>query len=190
MIHLQTFQLLGIVVVLLVVGFYVGSHYQQGGTDIDSKNNIEESRLGTEESGDAATEKNVETVPTVGSPNPPAVFGGIEIYDGVSYGTDTKVIDLSGKGFTGSLKAEVRMLTNLVSLDLSDNNFTGLPAEVGQLSNLQILDLSNNQFTGLPHELGNLKNLQVLNLRGNAISEFDLTTIRNTLPSSAEIYTD
>jgi leucine-rich repeat protein SHOC2 len=81
----------------------------------------------------------------------------------------------------------VRHLQQLRTLDLSDNQFTGVPAEVGQLRKLEVLDLSNNQLTGLPHELGNLQNLQVLDLRGNNISEYDLDVIRSGLPESVNI---
>lgn len=116
--------------------------------------------------------------------------GGIEIYDGVSVSERSTSVDLSGKGLTGSLKGEVRHLQNLTSLNVSNNQFTGLPAEVGQLTKLEVLNLSNNQFTGLPHELGNLQNLKVLDLRGNDISTFDLEYIQNQLPASTVVYRD
>jgi Leucine-rich repeat (LRR) protein len=90
-------------------------------------------------------------------------------------------LDLSGNRLTGALPAEVRHLTELKVLDLSDNDFTGVPAEIGQLTKLQILDLSNNRLTGLPHELGNLKDLKTLDLRGNNPSDFDMQIIRESL---------
>lgn len=90
-------------------------------------------------------------------------------------------LDLSHNALTGALQAEVRHLQALRVLDLSDNQFTGVPAEIGQLSNLEVLDLSNNQLTGLPHELANLRNLKTLDLRGNNPSEFDLKIIREGL---------
>ncbi len=117
------------------------------------------------------------------------VLGGekVEVYEGISVAAMSTVFDVSGRGLTGSLKAEVRLLTELKTLDLSDNAFTGLPAEVGQLQQLEVLDLSNNQFTGLPHELADLDQLERLDIRGNAISEFDLTIIRRGLPASVQI---
>ena len=128
-----------------------------------------------------------------GLPNPPVnpIIGGkkIEIYDGISVPSLSKSLDLSGQGLSGSLKAGIRMVNTLEYMDLSNNNFTGLPAEVGQLSSLETLDLSHNNFTGLPHELGNLKNLQYLDLRGNDVSEFDLNIITDKLPN-AIIITD
>lgn len=98
-------------------------------------------------------------------------------------------LNLSNNSLTGALQAEVRNLSNLKVLDLSNNQFTGVPAEVGQLSNLEELNLSNNQLTGLPHELGNLNNLNTLDLRGNNPSKFDLEIIRSSL-TGTEILID
>jgi len=122
--------------------------------------------------------------------NPVASGPQVEIYDGISFPQNTKVLDLSGRGLSGSLKAEIRHLSNLEVLNISDNNFTGLPAEVGQLSKLKVLNLSNNPFTGLPQELGNLHNLQTLDLRGTQYSEFDLNVIKSNLPSTVDILVD
>lgn len=128
-----------------------------------------------------------------GQPTTPANpnVGGdkIEIYDGVFVPQLSQSVDLSGKGLTGSLKAEIRLISKLEYLDLSDNNFTGLPAEVGQLSQLKTLNLRNNKFTGLPQELGNLSNLTYLNLSGNDVSEFDLNIIKDKL-TNTNIITD
>ena len=55
------------------------------------------------------------------------------------------------------------------TLDLSDNQITGLTSELGNLSKLQYLELSGNQLTELPRELGNLSQLQTLNLHGNEL---------------------
>jgi leucine-rich repeat protein SHOC2 len=84
----------------------------------------------------------------------------------------------------------VRFLRDLQTLDLSDNNFTGVPAEIGQLAKLEVLDLSNNPITGLPHELGGLQNLQLLDLRSTNYSAEDLEIIKNALPASTVIRTE
>lgn len=113
--------------------------------------------------------------------------GEIEIYDGIRVASDVTELDLSGRNLSGSLKAEIRFLTALRVLNLSDNNFTGLPAEVGQLSQLEVLDLSNNPLTGLPYEIGNLRNLQFLDLRGTQYAESDLQVISAALPATTQI---
>lgn len=101
--------------------------------------------------------------------------------------SDIEELDLSHNALEGALPAEVRHLTRLRVLDLSDNRFTGVPAEIGQLGNLEILDLSNNALTGLPYELGNLAKLKLLDLRGNDYSQADLARIRERLPSFTRI---
>ena len=122
--------------------------------------------------------------------NPPAVGQKIEIYNGISYAVNTKTIDMSGRNLAGSLKAEIRQLANLEELNISNNNFTGLPAEIGQLSKLKVLNLSNNPLTGLPYELGNLSQLQVLDLRGTKYAKSDLDVIKTKLPSTTQILVD
>jgi Leucine-rich repeat (LRR) protein len=114
----------------------------------------------------------------------------VEVYDGLSFGNKTTVLDLSGRGLTGSLKAEVRILTALTELDLSNNEFTGIPAEIGQLSSLRVLNLAGNPVTGLPHELGNLQNLEMLDLRKTSYSKPDLDVIVAKLPETTTVLVD
>lgn len=102
---------------------------------------------------------------------------------------DLESLDLSHNVLSGALQAEVRNLQNLKDLDLSSNNFTGVPAEIGQLKNLEILNLSNNKLTGLPYELGNLSRLRILNISGNNYAEADLAKIKENLPKTTTIIT-
>lgn len=96
-------------------------------------------------------------------------------------------INLSGLGISETIPAEIRQLSSLRVLDVSDNSMTNLPAEIGQLSELRILDVSNNKLTGIPHEIGSLKKLEVLDVSGNQVSEYDLEIIRAQLPESTRI---
>lgn len=98
-------------------------------------------------------------------------------------------LNVSNNQLEGSLQAEIRHLQNLKVLDLSNNNFSGVPAEIGQLQKLEVLNLSNNKITGLPNELGNLSNLKLLDLSGNQYSEADLAVIKKTLPKDTVIKT-
>ena len=104
--------------------------------------------------------------------------------------TNIEVLDLSNNNLRGALQAEIRHMSSLRVLDLSDNMYTGVPAEVGQLENLEVLDLSNNSITGLPYEIGNLKKLKTLYLRGNEYSVQDVEIIKSNLPETTEILTD
>lgn len=99
-------------------------------------------------------------------------------------------LNLSDNKLTGALQAEIRHLQDLKTLDLSGNQFTGVPAEIGQLTSLEVLDLSNNQLTGLPNELGNLSNLKQLNLSGNEYSKADLAIIKENLPATTIVTVD
>jgi len=111
----------------------------------------------------------------------------VEVYAGISVGDKSTVLDLSGKQLTGSLKAEVRHLQALTELNLSNNQFTGIPAEIGQLSELRVLNLSGNPVTGLPQELGNLQKLQILDLRNTSYAPQDLAIIKAKLPKTTKI---
>lgn len=44
-----------------------------------------------------------------------------------------------------TLPSEIRQLTNLQKLNLSDNQITTILSEIAQSNNLQALDLFNNQ---------------------------------------------
>lgn len=135
---------------------------------------------------------NTNTTDTNDVTTPAPVVGGkqIEVYNGISVSENVRTLDLSNRGLSGSLKAEIRMLSNLETLDISNNDFTGLPAEVGQLSRLRTLNLSNNPFTGLPNELGNLSNLEVLDLRGTQYAAQDLEVILRNLPGPVTVLTE
>ena len=69
-----------------------------------------------------------------------------------------------------TLSAEIGQLSQLTTLDLSDNQLSSLPPEIGQLSQLTTLDLSSNQLSSLPPEIGQLSKLTTLDLSDNQLS--------------------
>ena len=89
----------------------------------------------------------------------------------------------------GSLIGEIRQMSKLKFLDVSDNNMTGMPAEIGQLSKLETLDYSNNKLTGLPNELADLKNnLKEFNLAGNPLNQEQINRLKAQLPNTNIIF--
>lgn len=89
----------------------------------------------------------------------------------------TKNLDLSGGWQKDSTKLTrvpewLGQLTQLESLNLSNNELIALPESLGQLTQLQSLNLSNNQLIALPESLCQLKQLQSLNLLNNQLLVF------------------
>lgn len=74
------------------------------------------------------------------------------------------------------LPIEILELSNLVRIDLSNNQISIIPSELGKLSNLQHLQLDNNQISDLPDSIGELRNLVSLYIRSNK-----LRTLPNTI---------
>ncbi|KAL6311414.1 hypothetical protein AAG906_035488 [Vitis piasezkii] len=80
-------------------------------------------------------------------------------------------IDLSSNNLLGRFE-EITDLLELVSLNLSRNNLTGLiPITIGQLKSLEVLDLSQNELFGeIPTSLSEISRLSVLDLSDNNLS--------------------
>ncbi|EEF29900.1 plant intracellular Ras-group-related LRR protein 4 [Ricinus communis] len=76
------------------------------------------------------------------------------------------------------LPDSIGKLSNLVSLDLSENRIVALPATIGGLSSLTKLDLHSNKIAELPESIGDLLSLVFLDLRANHISSLPATFSR------------
>ncbi|KAG6642831.1 hypothetical protein CIPAW_09G168000 [Carya illinoinensis] len=85
-----------------------------------------------------------------------------------------KVIDLSNNKLHGEIPEGITNLTELIALNLSRNNLSGLiTPKIGLLRNLQFLDLSRNQLYGeIPMSISNLSFLSKIPT-GTQIQSFD-----------------
>lgn len=83
--------------------------------------------------------------------------------------TGAMELQLIGMGLT-EIPELLTQLTQLKSLDLSDNQISSIPDSIAQLSQLRDLSLGDNQISSIPDSIGQLSQLQDLSLRGNKIS--------------------
>ncbi|KAB2636441.1 LRR receptor-like serine/threonine-protein kinase [Pyrus ussuriensis x Pyrus communis] len=90
----------------------------------------------------------------------------------VSNWTELVSFNLQQNNFSGTISAEIGMLTQLQYLRLYSNEFSGeIPRSLGNLSKLNVLYLFDNHLTGeIPHSLGKLTQLQLLDLSGNHLT--------------------
>ncbi|KAL2537482.1 Leucine-rich repeat (LRR) family protein [Forsythia ovata] len=81
-------------------------------------------------------------------------------------------ITLDSQGYTGTLTPLVSSLTQLITLDLGENNFYGpIPSSLSSLTNLQHLIIRVNSFSGsVPQSLTTFKSLRTLDLSRNSLS--------------------
>ncbi|MBS4169376.1 hypothetical protein NEOC95_000080 [Neochlamydia sp. AcF95] len=80
-----------------------------------------------------------------------------------------QTLNLSNNQLT-TLSPKIGQLSNLQKLDISNNLLTAIPAEIGQLTKLQKLDSSNNLLTAIPAEIGQLTKLQKLDSSNNQLT--------------------
>ncbi|KAK2458519.1 Leucine-rich repeat (LRR) family protein [Trifolium repens] len=100
--------------------------------------------------------------------------------------THINQITLDPASYSGSLTPLISQLTQLVTLDLSDNNFFGtIPSSISSLSNLKTLTLRSNSFSGsIPISITSLKSLESLDFSHNSLSG----SLPNSLNSLTNIH--
>jgi Leucine rich repeat len=78
-------------------------------------------------------------------------------------------VNLTANGLQGQIPPEVRFLSSLDHLDLSQNEINEtIPVELGSMTGLRTLFLRENKLTGsIPSEFGQLSSLKNLDLSGN-----------------------
>ena len=95
---------------------------------------------------------------------------------GTNYRTDmTGTLDLTGLGLSDSDIEDLRYMTNLSEIIISDNNLAQ-PRVLGELTNLKKLTMHNNALFSIDF-VSNLTNLEVLGAGSNAID--DLSPLAN-----------
>lgn len=177
----------GIAIIVLALGFFAYTEYfSKGGVGRDDLNTqvtpTNTSTKGTSSETDPATQ--------VGKSLDLSNRSLTEIPESVFKDTQLVTLNISHNALAGAIPGEIRFLTALRALDMSNNMLTGVPAEIGQLRALEYLNLSHNPLTGLPYELGNLKNLKELDLRGTDYAKQDLAKIREGLRPDVLIRVD
>jgi len=91
-------------------------------------------------------------------------WGGVTCADVGNRTGYVNEINFSYSGMTGTIPPEIKLLKDLVKLDLSNNNLQGsIPEALYRLTGLEEITLFKNQLTGkLSNSLGNLWSLYVL----------------------------
>lgn len=99
-------------------------------------------------------------------PNSLCSWSGIKCFNGRVIS-----VNISGMNLYGSVSPEISSLDELVDLSLDGNNFTG-EIRIENMSNLRSLNISNNQFSGgLDWNYSSLSNLEVFDAYNNNFTD-------------------
>ncbi|MGB5420430.1 leucine-rich repeat domain-containing protein, partial [Algibacter sp.] len=102
--------------------------------------------------------------------------------------TNLKSLVVSNTALTGTIFNEIGDLTDLVTINLSQNNLTIIPGSIGNLTALESADLSYNGFDSIPATIANLTNLKTLNLRDNKLKKLPQVMESLTSLTSLNLY--
>lgn len=92
-----------------------------------------------------------------------------EVLKRIEKAKETKRLDLAGVGL-GSIPDEAYELTELLELQVSNNNLYELPEDfLGRLTKLERLGLAGNRLRSLPKSVGGLKSLRGIWAHGNCL---------------------
>ncbi|KNA10611.1 hypothetical protein SOVF_142810 [Spinacia oleracea] len=95
--------------------------------------------------------------------------------------TNLQSLEISQNHFTGIFPTTICNFSSLTYMVLSENNIFGeVPNCIGQVANLQYFSADQNALSGvIPQGIGKLQNLNFLNLRDNQLSGVIPTSIGN-----------
>ena len=99
---------------------------------------------------------------------------GVEIWEQCHSVQNTDTLILAYQDITDTIPNVIGNLTNLVHLNLSNNNIYGaIPPQIGALQNLKYLNLSNCDIQNIPLQISDLVSLELLNLSNNNLQSID-----------------
>ena len=98
---------------------------------------------------------------------------------GVSCNEAGKVdrIDLGLNNLKGDIPASISELSELIFLDLGENEITSLPNSIGELDKLEVLALPFNSLTELPESVGEMESLFTLAVYTNPLNSLPSTLL-------------
>lgn len=147
------------------------SQFENSDAKSSIKNKIYESEI---------YDKKVEKKPiATATPPPPRVVTNIssknELNDMVySDSKNQNELNLSNQALT-SLPDNLD--TNLIGLNVSENNLKEIPGKIEKLNRLKFLWLYENEIAEIPSIISSLTNLETLDLRGNKLTEKNIDSI-------------
>jgi Leucine-rich repeat (LRR) protein len=99
-------------------------------------------------------------------------FSGKELFEipqVLSKFPSLRSLNLANNEIRNLSSQSLSLISNLFTLDLTNNGLTSLPDDMGKVGNLKQLGLKNNDLTSLSESIGDLKNVTHLDLSNNKL---------------------